>query len=183
VGGSGLAAHRDAPLAETAARFLGQSGRTLLLVGASISMFGYLTGSMLATPRTLFALARDGVLPAAVARVHPRYHTPYVAVLLHATLTTVLGISSSFEQLAVVSNVVVLSLNLVCCGAAWQLLRRPVAPGQPRGLVFPGARLVLVAAVLGLLWVLSHATWQEFGWLGGVLGVATALYFVRPGAR
>jgi amino acid transporter len=183
VGGAGLAAHGEAPLAETAAMFLGRAGRTLLLVGASVSMFGYLTGSMLATPRTLFALARDGVLPAAIARVHPRFHTPYVAVLLHAALTTLLGISSSFERLAVVSNVVVLCLNLLCCAAAWQLLRRPAAPGQPGGLVFPGARVVLVAAAAGLMWVLSHATRQEFALLGGVLGVASVLYLARPGAR
>jgi amino acid transporter len=183
VGGPELAANREAPLAETAAMFLGHWGRTLLLVGAGISMFGYLTGSMLATPRTLFALARDGVLPAAVARVHPRFHTPHIAVMLHAALTAVIGISSTFERLAVVSNVVVLSLNLLCCAAAWRLLKRPARPGQPGGLLFPGARLVIGAAALGLLWVLSHATWLEFTWLGGVLGVATALYFLRPGAR
>jgi hypothetical protein len=49
--------------------------------------------------------------------------------------------------------------------------------------VFPGARGVLVAAAAGLVWVLSHATWQEFAWLGGVLGVASVAYVVRPGAR
>jgi amino acid transporter len=182
VAGTSLAASRDAPLADTAALFLGAWGRTLLLVGASVSMFGYLAGSMLATPRTLFALARDGVLPAAVARVHPRFHTPYIAVGLHAALTAAIGISSSFERLAIVANVVVLSLNLLVCAAAWRLLERPAVPGQPGGFVFPGARLVLAAAMLGLLWVLGHATWQEFAWLGGVLGVATALYFLRPAA-
>ena len=50
----------------------------------AISMFGYVSGDMLGSPRALFAFARDGILPAAVARIHPRFHTPYIAIMLYA---------------------------------------------------------------------------------------------------
>ena len=82
--GPSMATYATAPLAEAAARVLGQGGRLLVLLGAIVSMFGYVSGDMLGSPRALFAFGRDGVLPAALARVHPRFHTPYVAIVVYA---------------------------------------------------------------------------------------------------
>src|SRR3989442_2927954 len=44
-----------------------------------VSTFGFMTATMLSTPRTLFALAVDGYLPQPVAAVHRAHHTPHVA--------------------------------------------------------------------------------------------------------
>lgn len=71
--GPELPSFRDAPLAETARRFSGGAGELFLLIGATVSIFGYIAGDMLGTPRGLFAMARDGVLPARFAQVHPRF--------------------------------------------------------------------------------------------------------------
>ena len=60
------------------------AGATLLLVGATVSMFGYLSGMMLSMSRMLFALARDGYLPGALASLHPTYRTPQVAIVVTA---------------------------------------------------------------------------------------------------
>ena len=59
------------PLASAAARVVGPIGRTILIVGAVISMFGYLSANVLSEPRGLFAFSRDGFLPRVLARVHP----------------------------------------------------------------------------------------------------------------
>ena len=56
--GADLANHSPAPLAEAAALFLGNLGRTILLVGATISAFGFVTSDILSSPRMLFALFR-----------------------------------------------------------------------------------------------------------------------------
>ena len=64
------------PLPDAAGVALGPWGRTLLLVGVVVSTFGYLTGMALASPRTLYAFARDGYLPRALAAVHPTFKTP-----------------------------------------------------------------------------------------------------------
>ena len=61
--GESLAEYPEAPLAETAGRVLGPVGATIMLVGASISMFGNLSGEMLNLPRVIYGAARDGVVP------------------------------------------------------------------------------------------------------------------------
>src|SRR5207248_5563301 len=78
--GPELANFNDAPLAEAAARFLGNFGRTLLLTGATLSAFGFVTSDILSSPRMIFAFGRDGSLPDWFAHVHPRYRTPDLAI-------------------------------------------------------------------------------------------------------
>jgi amino acid transporter len=114
--GPELAVHAEAPLAETARRLLGEVGRVLVLAGGTISMFGYVAGDMLGTPRALFALGRDGALPAALARVHQTYHTPATAIIVYAAVVAALAISSTFAQLVVLANVSALLLYLLCVG-------------------------------------------------------------------
>src|SRR5207247_6950013 len=102
-----------APLAEAAARVLGSSGRLFVLAGAIVSMFGYAAGDMLGSPRAWYAFGRAGILPAAMTRIHARYHTPYVAIVVYACVVAALSISSSFTQLAVLANVAALTLYLM----------------------------------------------------------------------
>src|SRR6266513_1042599 len=88
--GPDLANHSDAPLAESAATFLGNLGRMVLLAGASISAFGFVTSDILSSPRMIFAFGRDGALPQFFAHVHPRYRSPDVAIITYAALAFLL---------------------------------------------------------------------------------------------
>ncbi len=124
--GPSLADYPAAPLAEAMARVLGRGGRLFVLAGATVSMFGYLAGDMLGSPRALFALARDRLLPARLARVHPRYHTPHVAIVTYAIIVGAGSVSSSFTELAIVTNVSTLSMYLLCVLASYELQRRDV---------------------------------------------------------
>ena len=103
--GASLATFATAPLAEAAAQVMGSFGRALMLLGATVSMFGYASGDMLGTPRLLYAFGRDGFLPEPFARVHATRRTPHVAIGIHAIIVSVLAISSSFSQLAILANV------------------------------------------------------------------------------
>ena len=86
--GPALSGAKAAPLAEAAGVALGGWGRQVLLIGAVVSMLGHVGGMILATPRMLFAFARDGFFPPALARLHPTYHTPVAAILLHGRAST-----------------------------------------------------------------------------------------------
>jgi amino acid transporter len=173
--GGELSTYTAAPLAEGAARFLGTTGLTLMLAGAVCSMFGYLSGDMLSSPRSLYAIARDGFLPAALAGIHPQRRTPHVAIWTHAALAIVLASTGTFESLAIISNVGLLLLYLLSCGAALELTRRDVhteaAPFAP-----PLPWLWPVAGGVLVLGILSTATLREVTVTVAVLGAATLLY-------
>src|SRR6267142_2727987 len=155
--GPDLANYKDAPLAEAAAKFLGNIGRTILLAGATVSAFGFVTSDILSSPRMIFAFGRDGALPAWFARVNPRYRSPDVAIITYALLAFALSVTGTFEQLAVLSNVSVLLMYLLCCAACWFLVQRDVrTEGQPFN--FPGMKIVPALAIIAIIWILSHAT-------------------------
>lgn len=178
VSGPLLAQQTAAPLADTAGRFLGSVGVTLMLLGAVCSMFGYLCGDMLSTPRSLYAFARDGLVPAVFARIHPTYRTPQTAIWTHAVLVVLFAGTSTFQALAIVSNVGTLLLYLLCCGAALELTRRDVrTAGRP--FTFPGVWLAPVLGASLVLWILSTATLAEFTVTAAVLAAATLAYVVR----
>lgn len=174
--GPGLATATTTPLADAAGVAFGPTGRTILLLGASISMFGYMSGMILAVPRALYAFARDGVLPSPLAAVHPRYATPHVAIVVQTVIVLFLAFSSTFERLAIISNLSVLVLYALCCAAAWQLRRRGVRTegtpfSMPLGNILPWLGIVII------LWLLKSVTLGEWAALLVALAIASILYF------
>jgi len=158
--GPDLANHPDAPLAESAATFLGNLGRMVLLAGASISAFGFVTSDILSSPRMIFAFGRDGALPQFFAHVHPRYRSPDVAIITYAALAFLLSISGTFERLAVLSNVAVLLMYLLCCAACWVLVQRDVrSDGKPFN--FPGMKIVPALAIAAIVWILGQSALSD----------------------
>jgi amino acid transporter len=126
----------------------------------------------------IFAFGRDGALPQFFAHVHPRYRSPDVAIITYAALAFLLSISGTFERLAVLSNVAVLLMYLLCCAACWVLVHRDVrSDGAPFN--FPGMKIVPALAILAIVWILAHATVREFLVTGIVLALSSLFYFVR----
>jgi APA family basic amino acid/polyamine antiporter len=178
--GSELAnpAYKDAPLAEAAQRFLGPLGRTILLAGATISAFGFVTSDILSSPRMLFAFGRDRSLPRWFAHVHARYRSPDVAIVIYTAAAFIMSVTGSFEKLAVLSNVAVLLMYILCCAACWFLIQRDVrSEGEP--LKFPGMKIIPVLAILAIFWIISHATLWEFEVNGIVLIVASVVFYAQ----
>ena len=86
--------------AEVAARLLGQGGVVFVATTVMLSTFGTLNGTLLTAPRIFFAMADDGLFFRSVAKVHPKFETPYVAIALTATLGIVFVLLRTFDQLA-----------------------------------------------------------------------------------
>lgn len=171
-------AGRSAPLADAAEAVMGPFGGVLLAIAVVLSTFGYLCGMILAIPRALFAFARDGVLPLALANVHPRYHTPWIAIIVQAALSLILALSSGFEPLVILANVSVLFVYLGCAAAAWQLRRKGIRDDASAGVrPIPGSSLAPPLAVVIILALLTSITSREWRLSGIVAGAGILLYW------
>jgi APA family basic amino acid/polyamine antiporter len=177
--GTDLANDRTTPLASAAGAIAGPTARTILVVGAVVSMFGYLSANVLSEPRGLFAFSRDGFLPRIFSSVHPRFHTPHVAILVYGVVVAIIALSGTYETLAVFANLAALSLYFLCAIAAYVLRKRDVrTDGEP--FLAPGGALVPIAACLSLAWLFYETvTLKQFLWLVGVLALIVLLYAVR----
>jgi basic amino acid/polyamine antiporter, APA family len=138
------------PLADAAALFLGPVGGVLLTVGAVFSILGTINNSVLSGPRYLFALAHDGFGPAALASIHPRFRTPWVAILTLTAISLPLALSGSFTHLAALSVVVRLFTYLGTAGAVPFLRKKLPRPEGAFRLPW-GPTIPIAACVLAVL--------------------------------
>lgn len=156
------------PLADSAATFGGPTLALLLTFGAVVSILGTNSNTMMMGPRFLFALARDGYGPEVLARVHPRFHTPYAAILTQGGIALVLALApmlienpshNPFVLLALLSMVTRLLSYIGTAAAVLVLARRY---GQREGaLQLPGGPLIPVLALLLCLALFASASWQN----------------------
>ncbi len=175
--GDELARQTTAPLAAVAERIVGVAGSTLVTIGVAVSIFGSLAGGMLSTPRAFFLAAEDGALPRALARVHPRFRTPHVAIITVATLMFLLAASGGFKRLAILSSASILCVYLaICLGALKLRYTRKRVPGAFRA---PGGPLIGILGSMVVIWLLSHSTKLEVSALSGTLALSIAYFFVR----
>ena len=179
--GPALPNDRVAPLAEAAATVVGPPGRTFLLIGATVSMFGFLCGTVLTGPRSLFAFAKDGLAPRQLAAVHPSRRTPHVAIVTYVAIALGLALSGSFEELLILTNFSGLLVYIGVALAAWQLRRRNVrSHGEP--FVAPGGPLVPALTCLIIVGVImATVTLREVVAVGGVIAAAAAGYLLKRG--
>jgi basic amino acid/polyamine antiporter, APA family len=177
--GTDLANDETTPLASAAGSVAGPIARTVLVVGAAISMFGYLSANVLSEPRGLFAFSRDGFLPKVFSFVHPRFHTPHFAIVVYGALVATIALSGTYKTLTVFANLSALMLYFLCAIAAYVLRKRDVrTDGEP--FLAPGGALVPVATCLSLTWLFYETVkFDQFKWLAGVLALIVALYAVR----
>ncbi|MFL5406839.1 MAG: APC family permease [Myxococcales bacterium] len=170
-------ATQPTPLAEAAGIAAGPWGRTLILVGSSLSMFGYVSGMTLSIPRMLFAFARDGFLPARVAAVHPRYRTPHVAIAIQTAIAVLLAVTGTFEKLAILANAAILLVYAACALAAAELRRRDVRiEGSAALRRVPAMAVVPWLALAAIAWLLASLEMREWIAVLAAAGGAVAIY-------
>src|SRR5579862_8255304 len=138
-------AHSQRPLADVARIVLGPSGAWLTALGALFSIYGYLSGNILATPRITFALAERGDFPSAFALVHPRFRTPYFSIFVFALLVWLLALFGSFAGNATLSAGSRLFYYGVVCAALPVLRRKQKAAAV---VTIPAGALVAILGVL-----------------------------------
>ena len=158
--GNQLSHFTDTPLASTANVIFGPIGFVILTAGAAISMFGFLSGDILNNPRTLYALARDKVLPiAALAKIHPVFATPYLSIVIYAVLGFLIAVTGSFESLVVIASSSVL---IVYLGVVFAVIKlRYTQKSKSDEFSVPGGLTVPIISIAIILYFLSNLTPNE----------------------
>ncbi len=164
-----------APLVAVADRILPTVGGWLVVLTATVSLFGCLQGDLLGSSRLLYALAEDGFLPSPLARITTSRRVPLAAIVLHAVVACGLAIAGNFTALALMSGGAYSLVYISCCAAAWQL-QRTDAGESAAPLKLWGGPLIPTIAVTGLLLVLSTLQRSEWMAIAAALAAVTALY-------
>jgi amino acid transporter len=147
------------PLADAATHFLGTTGGTIISAGAIISITGNLNILVLSGSRIPFAMAERRELPSLIAKVHPRFFTPHVSILITAALMLILTLKSSFVAALTISAIARLVTYGATC-AALPLLRRKA---QSPSAVFRlhGGTAIAILSLMLIFWLLANSTWRE----------------------
>jgi len=86
--------------ASAAERIFGVNGASIISIAVIISTFGALNGSILATARVQFAMARDRLFFSPLGKIHPKFGTPHVSLIIQGVWSCVLVLSGSFDTIS-----------------------------------------------------------------------------------
>lgn len=171
--------------ADVAERLVGPMGVVFVSVTVMVSTFGSVNGSLLTGPRIFFAMADDGLFFHQVAKVHPKFKTPYVAIALAAGIGIAFVLLRSFEQLADIFVTASLVFYVLSVGAIFKLRQRPDWNPSMRVPLYPLTPLLFCGATLFLL---ANALldpvqrWPTIAVLG-VVGLGIPVYYLTVGRR
>ncbi len=168
-------ANSQKPLADAGSQFLGAAGGAIISAGAIVSITGNLNILLLSGSRLPFAMAEQKQLPAIVGSIHTRFFTPYVSILITASLMLFLTLKSSFVAALTISTIA----RLVTYGATCIALPVFRARGETRAAMFrlPGGTVVAILSLLLIIWLLLNATLQEARVTAYAGAVGLLIYF------
>jgi APA family basic amino acid/polyamine antiporter len=165
------AAASNAPIADALGATLGTAGVTIGSLGAAISAYGWLTGNALLVPRLPFSMAERGELPHALARVHPVFRTPHVAILVCSIAALTFGLVGTFAATSTLSAIGRLLVYMVTCGSLIALRKHA---SKPAGFMLPGGRVFAAAGIVFSIWLLSTRSLTQ-AWMIAAIMLAGAV--------
>lgn len=140
--------------ADVAQVLMGRPGVVFVSVTVMLSTFGTLSAVLLTSPRVLFAMADDGMLFKSIAKVHPKYETPHVAISLVAALGFAFVLLRTFEQLADTFVIAMIPFYALGVAAVYRLRARP---GYAPAFRTPGYPIVPAVFILSVAYLLLNA--------------------------
>jgi amino acid transporter len=144
-------AHSVRPVSDAARVIMGRAGGVLVAAAALVCIYGYLSANMLTGPRGMFALAERADFPAAFARVHPRFHTPFVSIVVFAALLWGFAQFAGFAWNVTLSAVARLFYYGGVCAAVPILRRRQPGAASfrvPGGWLLPALGVAMCALLM-----------------------------------
>ena len=178
---TGLADYRTLGVDDPLYQALSSSNLSLgwlkLVVGlvAIVGLVSVVIASIIGQVRIFYSMSRDGLLPPALGRIHPRTNTPVIATLV---IGGVAAVTAGLLPLQVLGDLIsmgtLLAFTVVCSGV---LLLRRIAPDQPRPFRTPWVPLIPVLGILTCSFLMYSLPWQTKVQLPIWLGIGYVVYF------
>jgi APA family basic amino acid/polyamine antiporter len=151
----------------------------IVAFGSVVAHTAVLLVFQLGQPRIFFSMARDGLLPPAFAKVHPKYRTPHVTTVATGLIVGVIAMFTTIDEMVDLTNIGTLfAFGIVCAGV---LVLRRREPDRIRAFRVPWVPFVPIAGILSCVYLmlgLPRVTWIRFGlWL--LLGLAVYFLYSR----
>ena len=180
-------AHAAVPAAAASQAALGRIGISLVSIGMIVSMLATLNGTVMSGGRVPFAVARDGYLFKALAEVHPKFHTPALALVIQAAVAIVLiVVGGAFRELFSLAIFAEWMFYVVATSTIFVFRKREpdaVRPYKTVGYPFVPALFIATAAVLLYYTFMSNLADSVAGVVVILLGIPVYLWFARRRAR
>ncbi len=171
------------PVSDAVALVLGHAGASLVTAGMAVSMLVTLNGTIMSGARVPFAMARDGYFFRAIAEVHPRFHTPSVAIVVQCGLAIVLLLlGGSFRQFFTLAIFAEWLFYMVAGSTVFVFRRREPQANRPYrvwGYPVVPALFVLVSAALLCYTFTDNLKSSVGGCLVILAGIPVFYFFVR----
>jgi APA family basic amino acid/polyamine antiporter len=174
------AASSTTPVASALSEILGVAGSTIGSLAVIISVYGWLTGFALMTPRIVFSMAERGEMPSFLAGIHSRFRTPHAAITMNSAVVLGLSLYSSFAQAATFAAIARLCVLASTCAALIPLRTRS---REPAPFQLPYGRLIAVLGVAFCAWLLVTRTFTQIWILLSIIAAGTAIYIVKTKGR
>jgi APA family basic amino acid/polyamine antiporter len=165
----------DAPVSdafsERGLHWIGVAVAAVVVVGVMSVLFAFMLGAA----RIWFALARDGLLPAWFAKVHPQYGTPYRPTLILGVATALVAGALPISQVAEMINIGTLAAFIVICASILVLRQR--RPELQRGFRTPAVWFVAPLGIVFSFWLISALPWITWERFGIWMAIGLIVYF------
>lgn len=182
--GDALGSYKENPLGEVANKIFGPIGFSLMTIGAVVSMFGNLSSEILSMPRLLYSAAKDKVLPITLAsRVHKKFATPYLAIIIYVGLCFLFASLGGFRQLAIISSASILLIYLGVALAVVKLRKDDKRMPFSNNFRIPGGNSVPVLAIMVILFFLSNLSYKEMTGIVAFIGFLSIIYHLLKQAN
>jgi APA family basic amino acid/polyamine antiporter len=169
------------PASDAVAFVMGHMGASIVSAGMAISMLVTLNGTILSGARVPYAVARDGYFFSALAEVHPRFHTPSVAIVMQAVLSiALLLLGGNFRQLFSLAIFAEWLFYMIAGSTVFVFRwREPNAPRPYRMFGYPFVPALFIAAAAVLLYYTFREDWPNsfYGLLVILAGVPVFAWF------
>jgi amino acid transporter len=172
-------ANSERPLADAAQNFVGTYGATFVVIGALVSILGNLNVGLLATTRLMFAIAEQKDIPQIFARLHTKFKTPYISIILTSIGVFFFTVQSNFIKALTISTITRVIVYGMTCISLPIFRYRKNAPKA--GFLAPFGILAAVISLILLVWLMRSVSTDDIKQIGISLLLGAVIYLVYFG--